>query len=834
MATLNDSPVKTPSPAALMQPRRQPGLYLALLIYLLLALAYFFLMPIFEGPDEWTHTGHIKYIAEGNGLPVMLPGQGIWGGQQPPLYYALGAILVQPFTLDGVADYEKKLRNPHASIGYALDPGNKNNYLHTPNEIFPYRGLSLTVHILRLYSMVWGSIALIFTYVTAFEIYHFGFTIYDSCRTPIANPKSKIHPTPYSLLPAPAIFATTVALFVAAQPMYAFITAGVANEPANIALSAVVVWLAQRYVLYGPTPGVGRAVALGAALGLVSLAKMTGLAMGLVAVLAFLQTAVAHRQTPHTARWLWRDGLLIGAAFLLIGGWWYWRNFQLYGDFFQRGLYKIYFGVDPQPLTLSDFIYTLRTGEVSFWATFGWLNVIAPDWVYSIYRFISRVGLVGVGIAVLAQIWRNNRQTPDVSRQKSADNHQQPNKPTTNNSPFARACPAVSGIRHSPFTILLHPLLLHLAFPLILAFSLTRLVATEGGMQGRQLLPALGSIAIVVIWGWWALLPGKIRLPGLGLLLVGLLALATWLPLSIVSQAYTPPPLLSKADLPSTLHRLDWTYNDDMKLIGVEIGAEVVRPGERVPVTVYWQALRSMETNYSVFIHLIGRNRQTVGQFNSYPALGLRPTATLHPGQIIADTYPVLVEGGSEAPTRLLVNVGLFNFNEPGRPGIPALAPNGTEMPPTVGQLKLAPHRWPVVEPNRPPIDFADNIRLLRSELSGCETLIAGCTLTLSWAARGTPTADYTVFVQLWQNGTQVAGFDAPPLASDYPTSLWAAGEIIIDPHRLNLAGLSPGQYQIFIGLYNFANGDRLPATQNGEALPDFAADVGKIEVTPE
>ena len=80
------------------------GLFLALLVYLFLAVSYFFIVRIFEGPDEWTHTGHVKYIAEGNGLPVMLPGRGIWGGQQPPLYYVLGALLVQPFELAGVED----------------------------------------------------------------------------------------------------------------------------------------------------------------------------------------------------------------------------------------------------------------------------------------------------------------------------------------------------------------------------------------------------------------------------------------------------------------------------------------------------------------------------------------------------------------------------------------------------------------------------------------------------------------------------------------------------------------------------------------------------------
>src|SRR5690606_18861232 len=128
------------------------------------------------------------------------------------------------------------------------------------------------------------------------------------------------------------------------------------------------------------------------------------------------------------------------------------------GDFFQQGLYKLYFNVDPQPLTLSQFLYTLSTSEVSFWATFGWLNIVGPDWLYSLYRIISRVGLVGEAVGVIAQALR----WPG-SRGAGGQGREHPIYP-----------PA---------------LLLHLLFPVALAFSLTRLVATEGGLQGRQLLP---------------------------------------------------------------------------------------------------------------------------------------------------------------------------------------------------------------------------------------------------------------------------------------------------------------------------------------------------------
>ncbi len=828
--TKANAPRPTPpaSRSTLLALRPHLGLFLALLVYLGLAFAYFFIIPIFEGPDEWTHTGHIKYIAEGNGLPVMLPGQGIWGGQQPPLYYAVAALLVQPFDLDGVEEYEETRRNPHAAIGYALDPGNKNNYLHQPTEAFPYRGLSLTVHVLRLYSMIYGLIALIFIYLTAFEIYESATSVASrkwqvaSGKSQVASRKSQIanHHSPFTIhyslftIHNSQLFAAAVALVVATQPMFAFITASVANEPANIAFCAVGLWLVQRYVLRGPSESWHRPAALGITLGLISLSKMTGLSFGLVAVIAILITAFSRRKQPGAARLLWRDGLIIGLLFVAVGGWWYWRNYQLYGDFFQQGLYKIYFNVDPAPLTLSDFLYTLSTGEVSFWATFGWLNIAAPEWVYRLYRIVSRIGLIGVGLAGLLWLLQRIRY-----RQSAPDRPEKPDHYPL----FA--------IRYSSFPFP-SALILHLLFPVILAFSLTRLVAIEGGLQGRQLLPALGSIAIVIIWGWWTLSPPRWRLPVTTILLAGLLAVAVWLPYGVVAPAYIPPSPLAEAELPADLARLDWSYNDDIRLLGVKIGTEVSRPGERIPVTAYWQALRPMTTNYSVFVHLIGRGYTNIGQLNSYPGLGLRPTSTLQPGQIIVDTYPVQVNGGAAAPTRLLVNLGLFDFNQPGRPGLPPITSAGEPVhSPTVGQLKLIPTNWPAAHPGPPLADFADNISLNSVSIEDCQTQASTCRITFEWLARGRPATDYTVFIQLWQADNSVAGFDAPPLANDYPTGLWDANEVIIDPHTLDLTAVPPGSYRILAGLYNFTTGDRLPASQNGVPLPNFAVELDEIEL---
>jgi hypothetical protein len=330
------------------------------------------------------------------------------------------------------------------------------------------------------------------------------------------------------------------------------------------------------------------------------------------------------------------------------------------------------------------------------------------------------------------------------------------------------------------------------------------------------------------MWGWFTLTPARWRLPVLGLLLAALFGLAAWLPFGVAAPAYIPRPFIAEATLPADLPRLNWTYNDEMELIGVKIGADVVRPGERVPVTAYWRALKPIAVNYSVFVHLVGRDYSTVGQMNTYPGLGLRPTTTLLPGQIFADTYPVQVNGGSVAPTRLRVNMGLFNFNQPGRPGI---IPNDAPGAPTAGQLKLIPAQWPAVESGPPQAKFDDAISLTQTAVQGCEAAAGPCEITFTWLAQGRLAADYTVFIQLWSNGQFAAGFDSPPLNNDYPTSLWEAGEVIVDPHRLDLTAVPPGQYRLVAGLYNFATGQRLPAYANIVPLPDFAVDLGRLEI---
>ena len=94
---------------------------------------------------------------------------------------------------------------------------------------------------------------------------------------------------------------------------------------------------------------------------------------------------------------------------------------------------------------------------------------------------------------------------------------------------------------------------------------------------------------------------------------------------------------------------------------------------------------------------------------------------------------------------------------------------------------------------------------------------------------------DYTIFVHLLNgNGERVAGVDAPPRGGEYPTGLWEAGEVITDVRSLPLDGLSPGRYQLVVGMYAPDTLQRLPCyDSSGESIAGESIPLTGIEILP-
>lgn len=91
--------------------------------------------------------------------------------------------------------------------------------------------------------------------------------------------------------------------------------------------------------------------------------------------------------------------------------------------------------------------------------------------------------------------------------------------------------------------------------------------------------------------------------------------------------------------------------------------------------------------------------------------------------------------------------------------------------------------------------------------------------VTLRWRCLSPLDSSYKVFVHVLteDRATLIAQRDIVPVNGLRPTTGWAAGEIISDPHQVPLPeGTPPGTYQIRVGFYNDAG--RLPVAEAGDA----------------
>lgn len=580
-----------------------------------------------------------------------------------------------------------------------------------------------------------------------------------------------------------AVLAMAIAAFT---PMFIFISGGVNNDNLVVMFCTLATWLLVKMAQNGSTWK--QSVWLGVLIGLGALSKLYALGMLPLAGLLFAAQFIRDKN--------WKKFLLNGSlvvlAVALTAGWWYARNAFLYGDPLALAPMRDVAGERDTPLTLPIFLAEFEGFRIAYWALFGGVNVIAARWIYQLLDWVTLAAVIGGLILPARRL-------------------------------FYRRFSLSSRLNPAALAVLL-------GWVGIMVGGFAVWNFTQPASQGRLFYPAIASLSALAVVGLGAYLPGRWanRLPAA--LAAGLFLFAALSPWVYIIPAYTKPPLLTPADIPANLPRLDYTFNGQISLVAVEIPAEPVRAAQTLPVKVYWQVLSPMPVNYSVFIHLYGRENRLMGQLDTYPGLGAWPTTLLKPGDVLADTYliPVQVAAEENAPARLNVAVGLYEYEQPGYPRPPVVNAAGDPLEtPLVGQAKLIPWNWPATAPqNSLAVQFDDGIALNGYD-STCSVTSGPCRLTLYWAASATPAADYQVFAQLWRGQEQIGGFDGPPVNGDYPTRLWAAGETIVDAHTLALpANLPPGDYRLRVGLYRLDNGVRLPAYVSGAPLPDFAVDI--------
>jgi len=84
-----------------------------------------------------------------------------------------------------------------------------------------------------------------------------------------------------------------------------------------------------------------------------------------------------------------------------------------------------------------------------------------------------------------------------------------------------------------------------------------------------------------------------------------------------------------------------------------------LRHGATIRLTLYWQALKEMEKDYTVFVHVVDEEGTVWGQWDSQPVSGERPTSGWEWGEVIEDAYKMSidVEGPREG---YKIRVGMY------------------------------------------------------------------------------------------------------------------------------------------------------------------------------
>ena len=100
-------------------------------------------------------------------------------------------------------------------------------------------------------------------------------------------------------------------------------------------------------------------------------------------------------------------------------------------------------------------------------------------------------------------------------------------------------------------------------------------------------------------------------------------------------------------------------FDNQVLLLGAQIGRAEMRANETLDVRLKWQGLRQWNANYTAFVHLIGPDGRLRGQVDQWPLDGTLATTDWSPGRVVDDPYRVPLMGDAP-PGTYQVEVGWY------------------------------------------------------------------------------------------------------------------------------------------------------------------------------
>ncbi|NBD36830.1 MAG: hypothetical protein GVY30_12650, partial [Chloroflexi bacterium] len=261
-----------------------------------------------------------------------------------------------------------------------------------------------------------------------------------------------------------------------------------------------------------------------------------------------------------------------------------------------------------------------------------------------------------------------------------------------------------------------------------------------------------------------------------------------------------------------------WAYKQSLPicetahvaLTNVELPDEVIE-GKALTFQAIWEALTAPTADVAATWTLLTPEGDAITHVDGPIAPGSKTTAwppqTWVKEPVHLDLPATLPAG--EYPLQLQLHTELTST-----PAITCTLPDA---------ITIAPRPRTFEAPSLPyeqRVAFGDKIRLLGYELDQQADTIK---LTLWWQAQQAPARDHKRFVHLYDPATEeiIAQDDAMPRAWAYPTSLWAANEVVSETISLAIEEIGAGEYRLAVGWYDPETATRLRALDNaGQPLP--------------
>jgi 4-amino-4-deoxy-L-arabinose transferase-like glycosyltransferase len=738
--------------------------------FFLLALIVTEINPLFESTDELRHYRYVRLLVTERRLPVQGEAAARMQGHHPPLFYAIGALLTGWIPSDHDAAFTQPTNPFWGYRNWEVGVDNKLQYRHTPAESFPYRaGYAATIAV-RWVNVLIGTATVALTYGWARRIW-----------------------------PQTPDMSLAAASLVAFNPQFIYLSAAINNDIAAALMGTAVLTLCTEMVREGMTRH--RSLLLGMAYGLALLTKLHLVVLGPV---IFTAWAFAHRtegsgRTRRAERpfppALIGDLVLIAGVAVALAGWWFARNWRLYGD--PTGMAQLnamWAGRSAQG-NLWALVQGVPYLWSSFWGRFGYGQIPLPAIATDALLVLVVLGVMGWLRAMWISLLKRHPQHAVFAEE----------------TPSVLSAPRGAGRLYG---------VLALALVLFLGVVGYYILIQPAGAMGRFLFPVLPAAAMLLIGGLEAL--NRRRVVWLGRAVsVGMGLFAVYALFGVLWPAVSYPP---PAGLPAS-PGLDADVGGVARVLDVGVEPELVQPGEVVFVRVVWQPLQPTPEPLTVFVHLVDDTGVVLAQRDTWPGLGRTTTMHWIPGRVFEDVYRIDVPPSVYRPNHATVRLGLSSSNL-GR--LPIKVRGSAE--PVVDAIEIGSVEIPADESGLPnPLDanFDNQIALVGYVLEP-RVLHPGETteLTLYWQVLDEPASDYQVFAQVWDAQFNVWG------SRDGGSPGWEVGRVVSETRAITLLPETPpGTYPVQVGLFDSQR--RLTRLDPDGRPLDDRMPLGPIQVIP-